>query len=72
MITTMTTYEVADYLGYTNPHGVSTWARRYGVVPLHRQPGRTGVNVYSQSEVVEAKQRMLGRGAGGGRKKKTT
>lgn len=63
----MTTLEVAEYLGFSNPNSVSTWAHRYGVAPLYKQPGRKGVNVYSRAAVVEGKQRMPGQGMGGGR-----
>lgn len=68
----MTTLDVADYLGYSNPRGVSTWAKRYGVKPRHRKAGRKGsVNMYVRREVEEGKKRMLGQGAGGGRPKAT-
>lgn len=68
----MTTREVADYLGYTNPNGVSAWARRYGVEPLYKQAGRKGVNIYARAQVIEGKKRMVGQGAGGGRPRRAT
>jgi hypothetical protein len=68
----MTTLDVAAYLGYSNPRGVSTWAKRYGVKPKYRKAGRKGsVNMYIRREVEEGKKRMLGQGVGGGRPKAT-
>jgi hypothetical protein len=68
----MTTLDVATYLGYSNPRGVSTWAKRYGVKPKYRKAGRKGsVNMYVRREVEEGKRRMLGQGTGGGRPKAT-
>jgi hypothetical protein len=63
----MTTREVAEYLGFSNPNSVSSWASRYGVAPIYRQPGRKGVNVYARTAVMEGKKRMPGQGMGGGR-----
>jgi hypothetical protein len=63
----MTTREVADYLGYSNPNSVSSWAKRHGVAPLYKQAGKKGVNIYSRREVVAGKARMVGQGVGGGR-----
>lgn len=69
----MSTYELAEYLGYSNPKGVSTWAKRYGVKPKYRKAGRKGsVNMYVRREVEEGRKRMLGQGAGGGRPRRTT
>jgi predicted DNA-binding ArsR family transcriptional regulator len=66
----MTTREVAEYLGFTNPNSVSTWAMRYGVSPLYKQAGRKGVNIYARAAVIEGKRRMPGQGIGGGKPKK--
>lgn len=68
----MTTREVAEYLGFSNPNSVSTWAHRYGVSPLYKQAGRKGVNVYARAAVVEGKNRMPGQGVGGGKPKRVS
>lgn len=63
---TLTTSQVAIRIGYTNNNGVSAWARRVGVVPLYKQAGHKGENVYLESDIERGLARMPGRGARGG------
>lgn len=60
---TMTTSEVAARIGYTNNNGVSAWARRLGIVPLYKQVGHKGQNVYLAEDIERGLARMPGRGA---------
>lgn len=67
----MTTAEVAEYLGFSNPNTVSTWAKRHGVRALYKQPGKRGVNVYARQAIKEGIKRMPGQGVGGGRPRRS-
>ena len=57
-----TTAEAAEYLGASSAGSGRKTLSRLGVVPLSREPGRGGQNLYQAAEVRAAKARMPGRG----------
>jgi hypothetical protein len=57
-----TTAEAAAYLGATTAGSGRKTLSRLGVVPVSREPGRAGQNLYDASKVRAAKARMPGRG----------
>lgn len=65
----MTTTEVMWFLGYKNIRSAADWCRKQKVHAISRRPGSHGENVYKRSDVERAKDAMVGRGKGGGRRK---
>ncbi|MEU1071956.1 MULTISPECIES: hypothetical protein [unclassified Streptomyces] len=68
--------EVAEHLGYTGePATAAGSARkalhRWGVKPIGRQPGRSGLSLYDAAEVQAAIDAAPGKGVGGGRRPRT-
>jgi hypothetical protein len=64
------TDEVGVFLGYTGTPksiraAVTTWMARRGIVPVARQPGTRGLNLYSAAQVQRHKALMPGRGQWG-------
>jgi KaiC/GvpD/RAD55 family RecA-like ATPase len=57
-----TTAEAAECLGASSVGSVRKTLSRLGVVPVSREPGRRGQNLYDPAEVRAAKARMPGRG----------
>lgn len=64
----MTTEDVRAMFDYATRQVALAWCHRHGVKPLYKQPGHKGMNVYRRADVLAGKDRMPGRGAGGGRK----
>ncbi len=62
MSKTLNTAEVADLLGITEK-SADKELRRWGIVPVGREPGRGGRNLYPAAEVRKAAANRPGRGA---------